>query len=186
MGRSVPHTLASRLLDIIGWIPSLAVGAMMVTIVADSGLRYLVSGSVPAAFDLSQFWYMILIGFGALALAQRRGEHIEATFIYDLLPDPFRRWWSLLGTVLTVAVMGLIAWTTWEFAEVNRFRGEFSSGSGLPIWPVRYIVPLGAFALALELILGRITDRRTAAAARAAHDAEHADGAGATTPRIDR
>lgn len=159
MGRAGVRRIVSRAIDVVGWISSLAVGVMMLTIVADSGLRYLVSGSIRAAFDLSQFWFMTLIGFGALALAQRRSEHIEATFIYDLLPARSRRSWAVLSALITVAVMALIAWTTWEFAEVNRSRGEFSSGSGLPIWPVRYIVPIGATAMALEVVLGTIRDR---------------------------
>src|SRR5699024_30140 len=112
---------------------------------------------VKGTLDYAQYWWMISIGFGALGLAQRQREHIEATFLVDLMPQRLRKYWQVLQAALMAAFLSLLFWYGLQSAMRYHVTGEYAAGSGVLIWPFRYWVPIGAGVFALSLLLNVVT-----------------------------
>jgi TRAP-type C4-dicarboxylate transport system permease small subunit len=113
--------------------------------VVDSATRTLLGSSVlSGTFEHVQYWWMPLIVFGALALAEKQNEHIVAPVIYDRLSVRSKRVWLVVGNLLTVALAGVLAWYGW-FSAVDAMQlGESRGATNVPIWPLRFWIVLGS------------------------------------------
>ncbi|MDO9175513.1 MAG: TRAP transporter small permease subunit [Actinomycetota bacterium] len=72
---------------------------------------------------------------------------------------------TIVGTVLSVALLLGMAWFGLEEAMTLMQQGAIGIGSGVPIWQPRFLVPLGCTLFAVELIsrlVHRIREYRTA------------------------
>lgn len=149
-----------------GVLSAVAIAALMLNVIADSSLRFLFSTPIKGTLDYAQFWWMITIGFGALGLAHRQNEHIEATFLADLMPQRLRRYWIAVQGALLAAFLSLMMWYGLQAALSYHASGEYAAGSGVLIWPFRYWVPVGAAVFALALIVSVTTRFATSAEAQ--------------------
>ncbi|MFD1796359.1 TRAP transporter small permease [Paracoccus aurantiacus] len=107
--------------------------------------RYLTHYSLAATEELLTYGFLLLTVFGA-AIAARRGEHLAVTLLTDKLPLTLRRAVFLLAVALTVFLLAMSAWFSWQ-ALVNTFRnGMTSYALQIPAWYYQAAVPFG-FAL---------------------------------------
>ena len=116
-------------------------------------IRYGTNLSFAASEELLINGFLVLTVFGA-ALAARRGEHLAVTLVHDLLPRVL--WWPVfaLSVGLSVALLAMAAWFSWEaMANIQRI-GMRSYALGIPAWYYQAALPFG-FALTLLRYLQR-------------------------------
>lgn len=127
-------------------------------------VRYATHYSLAASEELLTNGFLLLTIFGA-ALAARRGEHLAVTLVQDLLPPRLWRLVFVLSVLLSLLLLTMSAWFSWQ-ALVNLYgNGMRSYALGLPAWYYQVAVPFG-FALiilryvqhAMGVLRGRETD----------------------------
>ncbi|WBU54580.1 TRAP transporter small permease [Paracoccus sp. SCSIO 75233] len=108
-------------------------------------VRYLTNYSLAASEELLTNGFLLLTVFGA-AIAARRGEHLAVTLLTDYLPRGLRRLLFLIATALSVLLLAMSAWFSWQ-ALVNLIgNGMRSYALQIPAWYYQAAVPFG-FAL---------------------------------------
>ncbi|KPQ04973.1 MAG: TRAP-type C4-dicarboxylate transport system, small permease component [Rhodobacteraceae bacterium HLUCCA12] len=110
-------------------------------VVVRYGTRY----SFAASEELLVNGFLLLTVFGA-ALAARRGEHLAVTVVHDLMPRVLWLPVLLLSVALSVILLGLSAWFSWEAMMNIKRVGMRSYALGIPAWYYQAALPFG-FAL---------------------------------------
>ena len=119
-------------------------------------IRYGTNLSFAASEELLISGFLLLTVFGA-ALAARRGEHLAVTLVHDMMP---RFLWLpvfLLSVALSVALLAMSAWFSWEAMMNIRRVGMRSYALGIPAWYYQVALPFG-FALTILRYLQRAWD----------------------------
>jgi len=146
--RPAPRSLLTLLTDAAGAGGAVALVAMVLVVAADVGMRT-VGGGLTGTTELVSDWFMVAIMFLALGGLQARKMHICVDFARGHLPPRVDAALDLLANVLMVAAAAGLVWYTTGQAWAATLAGERVELPGfmLPIWPPRWLVPLG-FALA--------------------------------------
>lgn len=114
--------------------------------------RYAFRAPTLWAFDLSYMMYGALF-FMAGAYTLSRGGHVRGDILYRLWPPRTQAKLDLFLYFLFFfpGIIGLV-WAGTEHAEESWRYGEVSvfSPAGVPIYPLKMLVPLGAFLLLLQ------------------------------------
>lgn len=105
-------------------------------------VRYGTNLSFAASEELLVNGFLLLTIFGA-ALAARRGEHLAVTLVHDLLPRPFWVPVFLLSVLLSVGLLALSAWFSWDAMMNIKRVGMRSYALGLPAWYYQAALPFG-------------------------------------------
>ncbi|WBU57473.1 TRAP transporter small permease [Paracoccus sediminicola] len=108
-------------------------------------VRYLTNYSLAASEELLTNGFLLLTVFGA-AIAARRGEHLAVTLLTDSLPRVLRRTLFLLATALSVLLLLMSAWFSWQALTNLIGNGMQSYALQIPAWYYQAAVPFG-FAL---------------------------------------
>ncbi len=79
-------------------------------------------------------------------------EHVRVDIIYGSRSDRTKLWIDVFGIVLFLfPATAMMAYMGYGFFETSFVRGEMSSNAGgLPLWPVKAILPLGFALLFLQ------------------------------------
>jgi len=115
-------------------------------------MRYALNDPTSWAFDFSYLCYGALF-FMAGAYTLSRGGHVRCDVFYRLLP-PRRQ--ASVDLVLYVFFFfpGILALVTsgWEdgYGSMRILESSVSSPAGVPIWPMKMLVPFGAMLLAAQ------------------------------------
>jgi TRAP-type mannitol/chloroaromatic compound transport system permease small subunit len=128
------------------------------------------------AFDLSSNawleiqWYLFaaIVMFGA-SYTLKMNEHVRVDILYTHLSERGKEWLDLVGTaVFLVPSMLVIAYYSWPFFMQSYSINEMSGNAGgLLRYPVKFLVPLGFFLVAMQGISEII--KRAASLAGATH-----------------
>lgn len=153
---SVAERVVARLSDLFGYLGGTAVALLMVHVVIDVTGRMFLNTPAPATLEVSQYWYMPLLVFCGLPLAARVHEHISAPIVFDRVSPKVQLEFTLIGSVITVAMLLAMAWFGLEEAMTLMRQGATGIASGIPIWPVRFIVPLATSLFAAQVVLHAI------------------------------
>lgn len=152
----------------LAWLGAAAAIAMMLHVAADVFARNVLGLALPATLEIVSGYYMPAIIFLPLAFVERQREHIEVSFIFDILPA----WLQRVLTPATLAVVAIvycaIGWVALEEAVAKYKIGEFLMGTTpVLMWPGRFFGPIGFFALSalvtLKLAIILIWGAQTAA-----------------------
>lgn len=122
-------------------------------------VRYGTNYSLAATEELLTNGFLILTVFGA-AIAARRGEHLAVSIVYDLLPTILRKCLLIVSCSLSVLLLMLSAYFSWEVFNNQLNSGMRSYGLGVPAWYYHVAVPFG-FALIIIRYLQRIWEEMT-------------------------
>ena len=115
-------------------------------------VRYVLDDPTSWAFDFSYLCYGALF-FMSGAYTLSRGGHVRCDIFYRLLP-PRRQ--AGIDLVLYVAFFfpGVLAlvFSGWEdgYDSMRILESSVMSPAGVPIWPMKMLVPVGAALLALQ------------------------------------
>ncbi|MCW4458652.1 TRAP transporter small permease [Microbacterium sp. MPKO10] len=145
---------------LLGVVAAAGVGLLMVTVIADTASRYMFSNPIFGANDYSRYWWMIIIVFGALGLAEKRNEHIEALVLENLMPPRLKIVWRYIRAAVITAVLASLLYAAIPTAILHQSRGEYAPGSEIPIWPTRYMLVVGVAVFWVVVIMKLIEDHR--------------------------
>jgi TRAP-type C4-dicarboxylate transport system permease small subunit len=144
-----PRAAMVTLTETVGAGGAFALVAMVLVVVADVVLRAFAGGGLIGTTELVSDWFMVAIMFLALGGLQAKKLHISVDLARGHLPARLDAALDLLACALMIAAAAGLAWYTGGQAYEATLAGERIEmpGLNLPIWPPRWLVPLG-FALA--------------------------------------
>lgn len=168
--RTAPSVL-ERITNAAGIFGGIGILLLLFHVVADVTSRHAFNRPLYGTLEISQYWYMPMIVFLGLAMAERTDQHISAPIVYDRLRPRLQLEFAAIATVLSVLLLVGFAWFGFEEAVTLMNQGAAGIVSQVPIWPTRFLVPLGSLLFALEIIAKFISHARQV---RAAHREESA------------
>lgn len=158
--------------SVLEWIGMAAIIVMMFNVVLEVVLRTLFNSPIPGTLELVTFWYIVMISFIGMWLAQRRREHISVTLIFDRLTLRAQRIVAIAGNTLTAVLLVLFIWYGLQTAMRQAGLGEYTGATEFPIWPMRFVVPITLAAWLIVLIAQTIEVIRNPEVLRVEHDPE--------------
>jgi len=117
----------------------------------NAGSRYLFSESSNGWLEIQ--WYMfagmVLLG-GPYTL--KMNEHVRVDLVYGLASERARIWIDIVGGLLFLLPICLIlTYFTWPwFVESWTINEASSNAGGLVRWPVKLLLPVGFFLMAMQ------------------------------------
>ena len=143
--------LIDRLNERVGHTVCWMVLAAVLVSSGNAVVRYIFDYSSNGWLELQWYLYtsFFLIGAGYTLL---KNEHVRIDIIYGRLPPRVRAWIDLLGGAFFLMPMALIIMTlAWPvFTESFALHETSPSANGLLRWPVKLMIPVGFFLLALQ------------------------------------
>ena len=136
-------------------VPSaLACVLMVLQIIVDVAGRTFFHRPLRGTLDMTSDWWMVAMVFLALGYAQMRNEHIRATVVTELMPQAWQRGAEMVTVALVALLAIAMAYYGWS-AAVDSYAIRESSDNvrTLPLWPFRFLVPLGCLGLAVQCIV---------------------------------
>lgn len=126
---------------------ALIVGVMLVTVYNILG-RWLFGTPFRGTVELTELAMLGIVYLG-LGYAQHRESHISVDLLYRRFRRPIRQTLDLFGAVLSVVVLGVMAWQLAVYAEVLSSGGRETAARELPLAPFAYVAVIGVLAYAL-------------------------------------
>jgi TRAP-type mannitol/chloroaromatic compound transport system permease small subunit len=117
----------------------------------NAGSRYLFSESSNGWLEIQ--WYMfagmVLLG-GPYTL--KMNEHVRVDLFYGLASERTRIWIDIVGGVLfLLPICVILTYFTWPwFVESWTINEASSNAGGLVRWPVKLLLPVGFFLMAMQ------------------------------------
>ena len=142
--------IISRLItNLSNWttvLAGIAVVAMMLQITIDVALRDILGKPLVGTLTIVSYYYMVIVAFVPLALAEKNNSHISVDFITGLMPERIQH--HLAGAMLipSAAIGFILTWRSFDAALVamQMNASQISGYSRILIWPAYFTIPLGA------------------------------------------
>lgn len=114
-------------------------------------IRYAYDQSSNAWLEVQWYMFAVIVMFGA-AYTLKRNEHVRVDLLYMTLGRRGQLWIDILGTlVFLLPTCIILAWLSWPFFMQAYAVGEHSSNAGgLLRWPIKLVLPIGFFLVALQ------------------------------------
>jgi len=127
---------------------------MVLQITLDAFLRTVFSLPLPGTIEIVTNYYMVSLSFLPMAMTYLRGRHIEASFLYQMLPEWGQFFANWISRALTVVIIILIIWRSFQDAITKTKISAFAqSGTAeIPIWLCYWVIPI-SFGLLLIVVL---------------------------------
>lgn len=150
--------LARRILDPIVnallLVAGLAIVLMMLVMVADAGARSLFNGTLAGSQEFTANYFMVAVTFLPLACVQRAKGHVIIELFTGWLPARIVAGIDAAVYVACAAAALVFCYAAYFKALAMTRADEYAVGTILvTIWPTRWLVVVGAFVLALYLLL---------------------------------
>ena len=132
-------------------IGAICVVLMMLHVTADVAGRYLFNAPVPGTIVVVANYYMVILVFIALGVAEEKRAHISVELFTDLMPQRAQNGFSVFASLLTVAVVLVLMIGGWTEAvkKTNTGTTMEQGSSMIEVWQSYWMVPLGAALMAL-------------------------------------
>ena len=124
--------------------------------------RYFLNRPIKGAYEVSEILLAAIVFFG-LAYALAMGGHVRVDTFVSLMRPRTRATAGIITSLLSLIIFVLIGWQGAELAMKSLKHHRLIDVIFIPIWPFQLLVPIGAFAVCLELIIQMlqfITDMR--------------------------
>jgi TRAP-type C4-dicarboxylate transport system permease small subunit len=95
---------------------------------------------------------MGLLVFLGWAYTQQQKRHIAIDILYLRFPGWLQRTLNLFNLVLGIVFMVIVAWQAYDFSVYSKVSTETTENLGLPVWPFKLSVLIGASSFCLQLI----------------------------------
>lgn len=140
-----------------------AAGAILLVLllltVTDIVRRSAFNNPVPGTVEVTGV-LLLLIVFLALAHSEDMGDHITIDLLYENTGKRTRLVMDIFADLVTIAVMGLMAYQLYHFGFRNIDSGAETPVLDWPIWPFVFVASFGAALYTLSTIM-RLTLRLT-------------------------
>ena len=145
-----------RIQVITGLVSAGLIWLMMFMIVADIILRAAFNIPLPSTVEISES-AMVFIAFLAFGYTEATGGHIRVDILASRLPERAASWLNILGCLVGIFFYGLILWDTGQHAIQSWHVREFMTGQlPLPVYPAKFMVPLGCVLLIVQFLVGLV------------------------------
>lgn len=139
---------------------SLAVGmgwvmVMMLLTTIDVAGRYFLSKPIPGAIEMSEFM-LAIFGMLGMAYTQKAGANIRVTMLTDALPPVLKRLLETITLLLSFQIVAMLAWYGIVSGIEELHAGTTTDTLGIPLYPLYFLLCLGAGLLCLELLMNII------------------------------
>jgi len=143
----------------LAFVSLLAHVLVMFYISGDVVLRTFIGESLPATIEFGRL-LLIIATFVGLAWTQARRGHIVMDMVFSRLPPRAQAWVNVLANVLTLTFGSFLVYAGWQKAWMSMLLGETCWGGGMliPIWPIRFVVPVGVGLFCAKLIADSIAE----------------------------
>ena len=137
--------------DRLGWLANWLVLAACLISAANAMSRYAFDLSSNAWLEIQWYLFAAIVMLGA-SYTLKMNEHVRVDIVYTHLSERGKEWLDLIGTaVFLVPSMLTIAWYSWPFFMQSYSVNEMSGNAGgLLRFPVKFLVPLGFFLVAMQ------------------------------------
>lgn len=141
----------SGLTRIASLLGTISIVLMMLHVTADVVGRYVFNAPLTGTIVIVGHYYMIIVVFIALGVAEEKNAHISVEFLTDMMPSTVQGWLSVFSGALTVVVFALLAYSGFlEALKKTESGASMEQGSSLiAIWPSYWAIPIGAALFAL-------------------------------------
>ena len=142
------------LTHVLGILAGLAVGAMMLHVVADVLGKYLLHMPVPSTAEVVANYYMIACVFLPLAYVESRGSTISVDIIYENIGETAQWWMRKTGHVISLIFYLGLGWISWGVAiRAYRMNETMDGIWRVTIWPAKFLLPLGMAVACIVLLI---------------------------------
>lgn len=140
-------------------IGALCVVLMVLHVTADVVGRYLFNSPLTGTIVIVANYYMILLVFLSIGIAEEKRAHISVEFFTDLLPQRAQPGISLFGSLLTIPVMGVVMIGGFNEAmkKTNTGATMEQGSSMIEVWQSYWAIPIGAGLMALVALYRVLT-----------------------------
>lgn len=155
-------TIVSRIIALIrymelgfGVLAGLLLFAMMILGAADVALRYLFNAPITGGREFSLLFMGGMIFF-SWAYALENGSHVSVDILFALYPPKVRAVLSLITLAVTLILFACILWQSSLSAMLDWQTGRMVNVILIPVYPFKFMVPVGAFLMCLECMVQMI------------------------------
>lgn len=127
-------------------------GVMLFLGTADVLGRYLLNRPVLGTYEIFGVFLPCIVLLG-LAYAQAEHTHVKISLVLELLPPPLHRVFDIITTLIAMVMTILIGWHGFELSMRFLNSGKLIDTIMVPKWIPQLVVPLGALALFLVLLV---------------------------------
>ena len=147
--------LARGLSNALMWLGAAAMIAMMLHICVDVVSRALFHVSIVGTLEFVTYLYMVSVVFLPLAMSQQERGHVIVEVFSQFASPALLLWIDRFAQAVTATYVGFIGW--WGMREAIRStqRNEVITiiSTDLPLWPTRWLLPLGLGAMLIVILL---------------------------------
>ena len=113
--------------------------------------RYLFSASSNAWLEIQWYMFAGMVLLGA-PYTLKMNEHVRVDLIFGMVSERTRLWIDIIGGFLfLLPICVILTYFTWPWFVESWQIGEISSNAGgLIRWPVKLMLPVGFFLMALQ------------------------------------
>jgi TRAP-type transport system small permease protein len=129
---------------------ALIVAVMLFTVYNILG-RWLFNAPFRGTVELTQL-AMLAIVYLSFAYAQQQDDHIAVDLLYQRFGARGRAVLDVIAAVLSVGILGLLAWRLYAYSDLLRAGGRTTAARGIPLYPFAYVAIVGAVAFILALL----------------------------------
>jgi TRAP-type C4-dicarboxylate transport system permease small subunit len=142
-----------RICDIGVHIAAFMIVVIMLSIVANAGMRYIFGGGIHLVIELSGFAFLWLI-FLSVAGTFLAGGHVTVELLTDALPAQLQHFLKrIFVPIIGVVYVAMIGWAGFVATRELIESGEVSIGTvQFLLWPILAILPLGCLLLVFALL----------------------------------
>lgn len=141
------ETIVRRLSRFALAVAALACLACLGVVCYAVAARYFFNAPQPWADEVVG-WLMVATVMLAMPEAQRIGEHVAVDSISERAKGRIKVGLAAFGVLTVAATAAILIWEGWAMVAFSRMVAMASNISGVPLWWVQVLVPLG-FALLL-------------------------------------
>ena len=132
---------------------------MMLLTTSDVIGRSIFNRPIAGTFEITQFMLAIIVLLG-IGYAQQTRQHVRVELFVDKLLPRGRIAVDIIFTLIALIFVALLAWQGWKESFVAIKMETASDILKIPSYPFEFLIAVGAFLLALELLIKVINDIR--------------------------
>lgn len=134
-----------------------AVILMMLHVTVDVGWRTFGSGAMIGTVEIVSFYYMVILVMLGFGFVEMRHGNIRVDLIVERMPPTVQLLLYLLACALGAAYFGVLCYQSFLDALGSTMRKEtVMSNYIFYIWPARWALPLGWFAVCLAVVVNAL------------------------------
>lgn len=146
--------LLEPLVSAMGLVGIICVTLMMFHVTADVVLRFVFNAPVGGTITIVSNYYMVILGFGSLAVAESRNAHVSVEVLTELMPRKIQTGLASMSAFLAAVVFTFLTVRTWieAVAKMNIGASIQQGTMTIPVWPSYFALPLGCGLMAITAL----------------------------------